>query len=36
MRNARRWRRLMVVAGLVLGAASAWAGGPRFITGTNG
>ena len=36
MRNARRWRRLMVVASLVLGAASAWAGGPRFITGTNG
>ncbi len=26
----------MVVAGLVLGAASAWAGGPRFITGTSG
>jgi hypothetical protein len=27
---------MMVVAGMVLGAASAWAGGPRFITGTSG
>jgi hypothetical protein len=26
----------MVAAGLVMGAASAWGGGPRFITGTGG
>jgi IPT/TIG domain len=36
MRSARQWRRVMVVAGLVLSAAGAWAGGPRFITGTSG
>ena len=36
MRGARQSRRAMVVAGLMLGAASAWAGGPRFITGTSG
>jgi hypothetical protein len=36
MRRARQWARGIVVAGLMLGAASAWAGGPRFITGTSG
>ncbi|HSY34241.1 MAG TPA: IPT/TIG domain-containing protein [Acidobacteriaceae bacterium] len=36
MPGARQWRRVMVVAGLALSAASGWAGGPRFITGTSG
>ncbi len=36
MRRARQRVRGIVVAGLMLGAASAWAGGPRFITGTSG
>ena len=34
MRVRRRWTRMMVAASVALGAASAWAGGPRFITGT--
>jgi hypothetical protein len=36
MRVARQWGHMLLMAGLVLGAASAWAGGPRFITGTSG
>ena len=36
MRSVRHWRGVLVLAGLVLSAASAWAGGPRFITGTSG
>ena len=36
MRGARQWRRMMVMAGVALCTASAWAGGPRFITGTSG
>ena len=38
MRSARRgcWWRAMVAAGVALATAAAWAGGPRFITGTSG
>ena len=36
MRLVRQWARGMVVAGALLGATSAWAGGPRFVTGTSG
>jgi hypothetical protein len=34
--KARRWVRVVVAAGVMMGAVSAWAGGPRFITGTTG
>jgi hypothetical protein len=36
MRNIRLWIGVVVAAGLAMGAAGAWAGGPRFITGTSG
>jgi hypothetical protein len=36
MRSARQWRCVLAVAFLVMSAASAWAGGPRFITGASG
>ena len=36
MRSGRRWWWAVVVAVVVLVTATAWAGGPRFITGTSG
>ncbi len=36
IRSAWRWMGVVIAAGLVMSAASAWAGGPRFITGTSG
>ena len=38
MRSARRgcWWGATVVAAVALAAVNAWAGGPRFVTGTSG
>ena len=36
MRNARFWTGVAVAAGIAVGVPGAWAGGPRFVTGTTG
>ena len=36
MHSTNGWMRVFALVGVMMGAANAWAGGPRFITGTSG